>query len=36
MEFMVFVVMVYGGVVFGVLILGFFCGFFNNYDEEDK
>lgn len=36
MEFTVSVVMVYGGAVFGVLILGFFRGLSNNHDEEDK
>lgn len=36
MEFTVSVVMVYGGAVFGVLILGFFRGLSNNHDDEDK
>jgi hypothetical protein len=36
MKFTVSVVMVYGGAVFGVLILGFFRGLSKNHDEEDR
>lgn len=36
MKFTVSVVMVYGGAVFGVLILGFFRGLSKNHDEEDS
>ena len=36
MKFTITVVMVYGGAVFGVLILGFFRGLSKNHDDEDK